>query len=65
MPLSEHARKYLIAEGIRPETIIKTGSPMTEVLMYHKAEIVKNDVLERENLKKVNILLLVHTERKI
>ena len=37
MPLSEHARKYLIAEGIRPETIIKTGSPMTEVLMYHKA----------------------------
>ena len=52
MPLSEHARKYLIAEGIRPETIIKTGSPMTEVLMYHKAEIVKNDVLERENLKK-------------
>ena len=39
MPLSEHARKYLLAEGLRPETVIKTGSPMTEVLIYHKAEI--------------------------
>ena len=35
MPLSEHARKYLLAEGLRPETVIKTGSPMTEVLLYH------------------------------
>ena len=48
MPLSEHARKYLLAEGLRPETVIKTGSPMTEVLIYHKAEIEENDVLEKE-----------------
>lgn len=47
MPLSEHARKYLLAEGLRPETVIKTGSPMTEVLIYHKAEIEENDVLEK------------------
>ena len=32
LPLSEQARDYLIEEGIRPETIIKTGSPMMEVL---------------------------------
>ena len=32
LPLSDHARDYLIAEGIKPETIIKTGSPMNEVL---------------------------------
>src|ERR1035437_6944557 len=32
---SEHARRYLIAEGIRPETIIKTASPMREVLDYY------------------------------
>lgn len=50
MPLSEHARNYLIAEGIRPETIIKTGSPMNEVLQFHKNEIEASDVLERENL---------------
>lgn len=41
MPLSEHARKYLLAEGLRPETVIKTGSPMTEVLLYHRDEIEK------------------------
>ena len=52
MPLSEHARKYLLAEGLRPETVIKIGSPMTEVLIYHKAEIEENDVLEKEGLKK-------------
>ena len=39
MPLSEHARKYLEREGIPPETIIKTGSPMTEVLNFHKEGI--------------------------
>lgn len=57
MPLSEHARKYLLAEGLRPETVIKIGSPMTEVLIYHKAEIEENDVLEKEGLKKVITLL--------
>ena len=51
MPLSEHARRYLIAEGLRPETVIKTGSPMTEVLHYHRHEISGSDILERENLR--------------
>lgn len=52
MPLSEHARRYLLSEGLRPETIIKTGSPMTEVLAFHEEEINKNRILERESLKK-------------
>ena len=34
MPLTEHARKYLISEGIKPETVIKTGSPMKEIIDY-------------------------------
>lgn len=51
MPLSEHARRYLIAEGLRPETVIKTGSPMTEVLHYHRQEISGSDILERESLR--------------
>lgn len=50
MPLSEHARRYLISEGIRPETVIKTGSPMTEVLRFHKSEIEQSTVLEKEGL---------------
>lgn len=50
MPLSEHARRYLIAEGISPETIIKTGSPMKEVLLYHHNNIEKSDVLDKEQL---------------
>lgn len=51
MPLSEHARRYLLAEGLRPETVIKTGSPMTEVLDFHRDDIERSDVLEREGLR--------------
>ena len=50
MPLTEHARRYLIAEGIRPETIIKTGSPMREILEHHAAGIDSSDVLDRLGL---------------
>lgn len=50
MVLTEHARRYLIAEGIRPETIIKTGSHMREVLDFYRPDIDKSDVLKREGL---------------
>lgn len=63
MPLSEHARRYLIAEGLRPETVIKTGSPMTEVLLYYKEEIDRNNVLEKEHLEK-NEYFIVSTHRE-
>ena len=42
---TEHARRYLIAEGIRPETLIKTGSPMREVLDYSAAGIRRSRIL--------------------
>lgn len=45
--LTEHARRYLLAEGIRPETIIKTGSHMREVLDYYMPKIVASTVLEK------------------
>src|ERR1700736_4710076 len=51
MPLTEHARRYLLAEGIRPETIIKTGSPMKEILTHYRAKIDASDVLSRLRLK--------------
>ena len=49
--LTEHARRYLIAEGIRPETIIKTGSHMREVLDHYMPKIQKSDVLQRMGLE--------------
>lgn len=51
MVLTEHARRYLIAEGIRPETIIKTGSHMNEVLNYYLPHIRASDVVARMGLK--------------
>lgn len=48
--LTEHARRYLIAEGIRPETIIKTGSHMDEVLAHYMPQINQSDVLGRLGL---------------
>lgn len=51
MVLTEHARRYLIAEGIRPETIIKTGSHMHEVLDYYMPRIEQSDVLARSGLE--------------
>jgi UDP-N-acetylglucosamine 2-epimerase len=50
--LTEHARRYLIAEGIRPETIIKTGSHMREVLDHYMPKIQGSDVLSRMNLQR-------------
>ena len=44
--LTEHARRYLIAEGIRPETIIKSGSHMGEVLDHYMPKIVKSKILD-------------------
>lgn len=50
MVLTEHARRYLLAEGVRPETIIKTGSHMEEVLEYYLPKIQQSDVLARMSL---------------
>ncbi len=51
MVLTEHARRYLIAEGIASETIIKTGSHMREVLDHYMPKIVESDVLGRLGLQ--------------
>ncbi|NVZ68387.1 non-hydrolyzing UDP-N-acetylglucosamine 2-epimerase [Pseudomonas costantinii] len=50
MVLTEHARRYLLDEGVRPETIIKTGSHMAEVLDHYMPKIEASDVLAREGL---------------
>ena len=49
--LTEHARRYLIAEGVRPETIIKTGTHMREVLDHNMPKILASDILVRMGLE--------------
>jgi len=51
LPYTEHARRYLLAEGLKPETVIKTGSPMKEVLSYYRPQIEASDILDRLQLK--------------
>jgi UDP-N-acetylglucosamine 2-epimerase (non-hydrolysing) len=48
---SDIAREYLLREGLHADRIIKTGSPMFEVLNSRKADIEKSDVLERLGLE--------------
>lgn len=63
MTLTEHARRYLVAEGIRPETVIKTGSPMKEVLSFYMPKILKSGALKRLKLK-ANAYFVVSAHRE-
>ena len=66
MPLTEQARGYLISEGIRPETIIKTGSCMKEILNFYKSEISESQVLKDLELKKDNYFIVsIHREENV
>lgn len=66
MVLTEHARRYLIAEGIRPETIIKTGSHMREVLNHYLPRIQQSKVLSRLELKPREFFLVsAHREENV
>lgn len=64
--LTEHARRYLIAEGIRPETIIKTGSHMHEVLDFYREKIDSSDVVARLNLEVGKYFVVsIHREENV
>ena len=64
--LTEHARRYLIEEGIRPETIIKTGSHMHEVLDHYKTQIESSDALLKMNLQsRKYIVVSSHREENV
>jgi UDP-N-acetylglucosamine 2-epimerase (non-hydrolysing) len=66
LPLSEQARNYLIAEGMKPETVIKTGSPMMEVLNANMDKINSSDILERECLETNKyIIMSIHREENV
>lgn len=66
LPYTEHARRNLLAEGIRSEYIYVTGSPMKEVILAHQEAIRQSDVLDRLLLKeKKYIVLSSHREENI
>jgi UDP-N-acetylglucosamine 2-epimerase (non-hydrolysing) len=50
MPYSDIGREYLLREGLPPDRVIKTGSPMFEVLNHYRAKIEASDVLNRLSL---------------
>jgi len=66
MPYTEHARRYLLREGLKPETIIKTGSPMKEVLAFYQKAIDASDILDRMRLVRGGYFVVsIHREENV
>lgn len=63
---TEHARRNLLREGVRPEQIMLTGSPMAEVLAGNAAGIAASDILERQGLTPGEYFLVsLHREENV
>ena len=66
LPYSNIAREYLLSEGLPADMIIKTGSPMFEVINTYKNEIDSSEILTKLNLKKHKFFVVsVHREENI
>jgi UDP-N-acetylglucosamine 2-epimerase (non-hydrolysing) len=63
---SDIAREYLLREGLSPDRVIKTGSPMFEVITHYMPRILKSDALERLNLSPQKYFIVsAHREENI
>ncbi|NDJ57188.1 UDP-N-acetylglucosamine 2-epimerase (non-hydrolyzing) [Enterobacteriaceae bacterium 4M9] len=66
MTYSTIARDYLLSEGVPPDRVIKTGSPMFEVLSYYMNQIDSSDVLSRLNIKSNEFFVVsAHREENV
>ena len=60
------AREYLMREGLPPDQVIKTGSPMHEVLSFYKSKIKHSDILKKLELKAQDYFLVsAHREENV
>ncbi len=66
LPYSDIAKNYLIKEGIEPDRIIKTGSPMKEVLSFYRNKINSSSILENLSLEKNKYFVVsAHREENV
>ncbi|MBQ4194980.1 MAG: UDP-N-acetyl glucosamine 2-epimerase, partial [Thermoguttaceae bacterium] len=66
LPYSSISREYLLREGLPPARVIKTGSPMFEVLNYYRPQIESSNVLERLGLQKYDYFVISsHREENV
>jgi UDP-N-acetylglucosamine 2-epimerase len=66
LPLTEHARRCLLAEGIAPDCIFKIGSPLTEVLRHYRPQIDASPILQDLSLTPGQYFLVsVHREENV
>ncbi len=66
LTLSEHARRYLLTEGLRPETVMRVGSSMPEILQTHHQAIESSKVLSTLGLKAQNYMVVsAHREENL